>query len=109
MGIGFNNHRSPSVGEERVELSASHWNVTGWGDALDVKFGLSRGMDDITIGYVLPVTSGDTLLSCKFEKNDSEVIEAPSMPLISPASPAPGDFFCSTPFTVGQNYPFPWE
>ena len=77
MGIDFNNHRSPSVGEERGQISFFHQNVTGWGDAVDLKLGLTRGMDDLSIGYTLPVTSDDTTLSLWFEKNDSEVIEAP--------------------------------
>jgi len=75
LGIEFNNHKSPSVGEERGQFSVSHKNITGWGDSFDLKLGLTQGMDDLALAYTLPVSSNDTLLSFQFEKTDSEVIE----------------------------------
>lgn len=77
MEFLFNNHRSPSVGEEQGYLILSHGNVTGWGDRIELDFGLTRGMNDFAAEYAIPLTPHDTSLSLRFEKTDSEVIEDP--------------------------------
>ncbi|SLM30670.1 putative Surface antigen (D15) [Desulfamplus magnetovallimortis] len=81
--LEFNNHRSPSVGEERLKLTASHGNISGWGDAIAIETGLTKGMDDFSIDYIMPVpgtrtiTTAESSLLFHFDKNDSEMLEAP--------------------------------
>lgn len=75
--FGINNHRSPSVGSIRGELSARHRNLTGWGDSLYARLGLTQGLLDYSVNYAVPVTRYDTTLELKAEQSDSEVIAEP--------------------------------
>ena len=71
------NDRSPSSGELRAEARAVHRNVSGWGDSLGVRYGLTEGTDDYSVYYSIPLTSRDLSLTLAYSKNDSNVIEEP--------------------------------
>lgn len=77
FGVRFDNHRSPSVGSLSGEIYGSHMNLTGWGDNLSVSYGLTKGLDDWSVSYALPVSRYDTTLTLRYERSDSEVIEEP--------------------------------
>jgi hemolysin activation/secretion protein len=86
IGIQFDNNRSPSVGAERLSFVASHTDVLGLSDALNVRWGLTKGhlteaefaeLDDVNVGYSIPVTRWDTTLQLAFENSDSPVVEEP--------------------------------
>jgi hemolysin activation/secretion protein len=76
-GIGLSNRRPPSVGSRFTELFASHRSLTGHGDTLDARIGLTKGADDYQLGYSLPVTPQDTIVSLRTSKSTSQVIETP--------------------------------
>ena len=76
-GISFGNTRSPSVGENRFELFGLHRNLTGRGDLLEAHLGTTRGLDDFSLNYNLPLNAQDTTLTLKYFKTDSLVIETP--------------------------------
>lgn len=84
----FNNHRSPSVGAYRGEIEFWHYNLTGlfskWfgqpiglGDTLYLRYGLTKGLEDYSFRYLLPLNAHETQLSFSAERSDSEVVEAP--------------------------------
>ncbi len=75
--LGVNNHRSPSVGSIRAELSARHRNLTGWGDSLYARMGLTKGLTDYSLSYTVPITRKDTTIEFKADQSDSEVIAEP--------------------------------
>lgn len=77
LGFGFNNHRSPSVGALRGEVYASMFNVSGFGDALSFRYGITEGLDEVTTSYAVPLTARGTLLRLFYDQNSSQVIEAP--------------------------------
>lgn len=82
LQFSFNNHRSPSVGAYRGELEGWHRNFTGlfgkgWGDTLYIRYGLTEGLNDYTLRYLLPLSHYGTTLSFNVERSDSEVIESP--------------------------------
>ena len=81
IGVGINNHRNASVGEFRGELFAVHRNLTGWGDRLELRYGETRGLNDYFIGYTVPITVYDTLLSVSNTRSKAGVIESPLRPL----------------------------
>ncbi len=76
-GISLNNHRSPSVGAYRLEADARHRNLTGYGDSLYARYGLAQGLNDATVEYTLPLSSRDTTLALRLDRNDSQVISSP--------------------------------
>jgi hemolysin activation/secretion protein len=85
-GLQARNDRPPSVGAEVLELLASHTDVTGNSDALEVRYGLLQrkrdgaefsGSDNIGAAYTLPITPYDTTLHLYFDRNDYAVIEEP--------------------------------
>ncbi len=77
LHFDINNHRSPSVGATRAELSGRHRNLTGWGDSLSGRIGLAEGLADYSLNYALPITHYDTTLELKAEQSDSQVIAEP--------------------------------
>jgi len=77
VNVGINNHRSPSVGSMRGEISARHRNLTGWGDSLYGRLGLTQGLLDYSLNYTVPITRYDTTLELKAEQSDSEVVAEP--------------------------------
>ncbi|MEN9848999.1 MAG: hypothetical protein RL368_1739 [Pseudomonadota bacterium] len=74
-GLRFNNHRSPSIGSYRAELEGLHRNLSGWGDSLNVHYGLTRGLNDYALDYSLPINRYDTTLSFHVGRSDSKVVE----------------------------------
>ncbi len=77
--LTFDNHRSPSIGEERLTLSAAYGNLTGWGDRVSGSFGLTQGMDDFSLAYRFPffLMGRETAVILHFDRNDSQMVEAP--------------------------------
>jgi len=73
----FNNHRSPSIGAYRAEIDGIHRNVTGWGDSLYARYGLTEGLNDYTLSYSFPLNHRDTTLSFHIDSSDSEVVSEP--------------------------------
>jgi hemolysin activation/secretion protein len=99
FSISFNNHRSPSVGAERVELFYSQQNLVGFGDAIALRYGLTSGgihdmriagahnfeqyifpftnPKDFSVDYTIPLSASDTLLTFSVGKTDEIVVEDP--------------------------------
>jgi hemolysin activation/secretion protein len=77
FGLNFNNHRSPSVGAYRAELWGRHRNLSGWGDTLSARYGLTEGLKDYTLDYSIPLNARDTVLALHAERSDSEVVAEP--------------------------------
>ncbi|OUD12563.1 ShlB/FhaC/HecB family hemolysin secretion/activation protein [Thioflexithrix psekupsensis] len=73
----FNNHRSPNIGSYRGELEGIHRNVTGWGDRLYARYGLTQGLNDYAIEYAIPLNAHETTLGFYLERSDSRVIDEP--------------------------------
>ncbi|MGH8502908.1 MAG: ShlB/FhaC/HecB family hemolysin secretion/activation protein [Gammaproteobacteria bacterium] len=73
----FANDRPPSVGAERAEFYAAHRNLTGWGDAFGLRYGLTDGADDVAGFYTRPLNARDTTLSLSAARSSSTVVEQP--------------------------------
>jgi hemolysin activation/secretion protein len=77
LAVSIDNHRSPSVGSIQGGIHAGHWNLTGWGDALELDYGLTEGLDDVFLAYSLPLSARGTTLGLEYERSGSRVIEEP--------------------------------
>ena len=77
MAISLDNHRPPSTGAERLRVAGWVRNLSGWGDVLDASFGLTKGADELALGYAIPITYQDTRLAVRYSRSDSAVIEEP--------------------------------
>lgn len=87
LGLQVRNDRPPSVGAEVLEVLASHLNVTGNSDALDLRYGLLQrdkkhgadfsGADNFGAGYQLPFTPYDSTLLLSYTRADYALIEEP--------------------------------
>jgi len=73
--LSFSNSRSPSVGPYRGELMLAHQNLSGHGDVLEGRFGLTEGTGDASLSYAVPVNARDTALKVHFRKTQSTVVE----------------------------------
>ena len=75
--IAADNHRSPSVSEERGTIYLAHRSLFGNGDILAGRFGLTQGVQDHGFSYSLPVSAYDTRIEGYYSKADSEILEKP--------------------------------
>lgn len=77
FGTSFNNRRSPSVGGLRGEVYGAMHNLTGFGDSLGARYGVTDGLDDVGAFYSFPFTARDTRFKLYFDRSDSDVVEEP--------------------------------
>lgn len=77
LGVAFANHRSPSVGAERLELLGAVRNLTGRGDAWTLRLGKTRALVDHALQASIPLNAADTALTLRHESNNAAVIEPP--------------------------------
>jgi hemolysin activation/secretion protein len=91
--LDFNNYQSPSIGAERILVNLEDDNLTGNGDVLTLRYGMSPfppgsvwdsnygksvGMNPLLdFKYSLPFTARDTTVSFEYRKIDEKVIEKP--------------------------------
>ena len=75
--VSADNYRSASVAEERGTLFVAHNSLTGHGDVLSARYGLTDGVEDQGISYSLPVSTSGSRLSAYYSRADSEIVEAP--------------------------------
>ncbi len=73
----INNYRPPSIGSIQGALYAAHLNLTGRGDALELIYSKTDGLDDLYLSASIPVTPYDTILSLGYQQSDSKVVEEP--------------------------------
>ena len=76
-GAAIANNRSPAIGSARGEISFAYRNPSGRGDALGFRVGAAEGLGDFLATYALPVSARDTALALKFERVDTQIVEAP--------------------------------
>ena len=74
---GYNNHRSPSVGEDQAQITLAHRSLTGNGDYLYANYANTDGSDDYAITYGLPLTSGDLTWEAYYSEGESDIVEQP--------------------------------
>jgi len=71
-----NNHKSQSIGSNYTEMEIEHINVTGLGDTINLKYGITKGIDTYSVLYSHPLTKKlDIKLSTS--KTDSNVVLKP--------------------------------
>jgi hemolysin activation/secretion protein len=68
------NNQAPNVGGVRGEIGTTIRNLTGWGDALALRYGRTDGVNDGGASFTIPVTYYDTLLSARYERDDAAVV-----------------------------------
>ncbi len=76
--ISADNLRSPSVGTVRLQAQATHNNLTGLGDRLNVTYYNTEGsntLDDLS--YTIPINSKNGSISLRNRRTRSEIIEKP--------------------------------
>ena len=74
---GYDNHRSPSVGEHAATAALAHRSLTGNGDYLNLGYAHADGLDDLYAGYGLPVNARDLTIEGYYQQGESDIVEAP--------------------------------
>jgi hemolysin activation/secretion protein len=86
VGLQADNHRPPSVGAEEISLLLADLNLTGNGDALNIRYGIAdshaggfdfSGFDNVEASYALPLNRYDTTIGGHASKLDTSIIEQP--------------------------------
>lgn len=76
IGMRINNYRAPSIGSKRAEVFALHRNLSGWGDSLQARLGLTDGLRDYAMSYMFPIYK-NTTLGFGLERSDAAVVAEP--------------------------------
>lgn len=86
LALQFSNDRAASLGAERLELLATHTNLTGNGDSLHFEYSITKnGIDDMdfaeddeyALSYALPLNEDDVTLIFSYDKSDTLIVEEP--------------------------------
>ena len=77
LAIAYDNHRSPTIGARRSEISVAHMNLTGWGDEAEARVGTTRGLKDASLKYQSPQFFFSTRLGFHWDRSDSVAIDPP--------------------------------
>jgi len=77
FNFNVNNHRSPSVGAYRGEISFIHYNLLGLNDVINLCYGRTEGIEDYSIDYNIPLINRNTTLSINFARSNASVVEYP--------------------------------
>jgi hemolysin activation/secretion protein len=92
------NDQSPTVGEVRGQLRGAVSNILGYGDTLSAQYGRSKGLNDGSVAYSVPLLSDDTRLNLRYDINGTLVVD-PNL--------APADIHSRySSITVGLSRPF---
>jgi hemolysin activation/secretion protein len=76
-GFSVANNRSPGIGAVRRELLLGHRSVIGWGDAFEARIGRTRGLDDSSLAYRLPLPRTSFALLATRTRSDSLAVDPP--------------------------------
>jgi len=77
FSISADNHVSPSLGSEQVQLQGQVRNIAGLGDQFGVTAAISESRTSLNSEYLVPLNSRDTKLRVRLSISDSGVIEEP--------------------------------
>lgn len=70
-----NNYRSPSVGSESLNVSASYRNLIGTGDVLSASYGFTEGLDLYDVSFSMPFNTADGTVSIRYSQSESQIVE----------------------------------
>ncbi len=73
--------QSPTVGEVRGQLQGAARNLLGYGDLLSAEYGRSKGLNDGSVAYSVPLLGDDTRLNLRYDINGTLVINPNLAPL----------------------------
>ena len=73
--VSTDNLRSPSIGSEGANLSASYRNLIGIGDVISTSYGFTEGLDLYNIGVSVPFNAKDGTLSLGYSNSGSRIVE----------------------------------
>ena len=73
--LDFGNNGSPSTGSYHGNATLVLWNLLGYGDTLESKFGMSDGTKDYSARYAVPLNAADTTVEAYFRKGESTIVE----------------------------------
>jgi hemolysin activation/secretion protein len=74
LGAAIADDQSPTVGGVRGQLTGTMANILGYGDVLAAQYGRSEGINDGFVAYSTPISSDDTRLNLRYDKNGTLVV-----------------------------------
>lgn len=69
------NFRSPSIGSEGLNISASYRNLLGIGDVVAASYGLTEGLNLYDVSLAIPFNAKDGTLNIGYNNSDSRIVE----------------------------------
>jgi hemolysin activation/secretion protein len=75
VAADFDNYRNPSIGALGGTLRSDLGNLTGWGDALYLRFTGSEGLRQVEARLGIPITAWDTTLAVRYQGSWAEIVD----------------------------------
>ena len=113
VGLQADNHRPPSVGAEEISLLLADLNLTGNGDALNLRYGIAdsrkdgfgfSGFDNVEASYALPLNRYDTTIGGHGSRLDTGIVEQPFVNLNIESKTVSYGIFLRQPFFQTANH-----
>ncbi|MEM6399178.1 MAG: ShlB/FhaC/HecB family hemolysin secretion/activation protein [Cyanobacteria bacterium P01_D01_bin.116] len=76
-GVFTQNNQSPSIGSQQSGAFIAHDNLLGFGDNLNLQYGITEGLDLYDINYKVPINPRDGTINLRYSNTDSRIIEEP--------------------------------
>jgi hemolysin activation/secretion protein len=76
-GVFTQNNQSPSIGSQQSGAFIAHDNLLGFGDRLNLQYGITEGLDLYDINYKVPINPRNGTVSLRYSNSDSRIIEEP--------------------------------
>src|SRR5262249_53597678 len=77
VGLGADNHRSTSTGENRGTVLVGARNLTGFGEEIHGSFGFTDGAKDRSGSVSVPLAANGASVSVYYARTDAEIVERP--------------------------------
>jgi hemolysin activation/secretion protein len=74
LSASIANDEPPNVGSVLGELNGVVRDISGWGDALNLRYGRTTGVNEGGVSWSIPVTATDTTVTIKWDYNGAGVI-----------------------------------
>lgn len=77
LSLNIDNHSPPGIGSYKAGMDLTHINLSGRGDLIRLAYGLTKGANDYSAEYRIPLFSGGPRIYLGFDRAESTVVSEP--------------------------------
>ena len=77
LSVKYANDYTPASGSLGLGIFIQYLNLSGWGDSISGRYEHTKGADEYSINYTIPINSKGTMIALTHNNTDSQIIEEP--------------------------------